>query len=288
LPPTSEVIAKPPSPNRASNEAIELIWFDPTALTPIRQQAQWQTLLAQLLPESPAPDPDDFESEPPPPPSERMTAERDVVGILTRAKPSTANQLGHQLLKSVDEQGRFQAPLALVDGEVHCSFDEVQTLEATVAAVSPYVANNKKLKAVMDTADEFLQSSDSRQACNDVALALTRTIRDTCRATFKSEVLDRIDERSERILLEKRHYQTRMMFGSDWLRTELKTSKDEPALPTYLPESLRKDLPMFRRFRARIIGRVHVKQDQSEIVAIAIKVVAIARIVDLPRSLRVD
>ena len=36
------------------------------------------------------------------------------------------------------------------------------------------------------------------------------------------------------------------------------------SVPVYLPEALGKQLPMFQRFRARVIAEAHLPQDQYE------------------------
>jgi hypothetical protein len=51
-------------------------------------------------------------------------------------------------------------------------------------------------------------------------------------------------------------------------------------VPTYLPESLSSKLPLFQRFRIRVITEVHLAVDQLETHALALKVAALARTVD--------
>jgi len=90
---------------------------------------------------------------------------------------------------------------------------------------------------------------------------------------------DYLDDHTRRMLLEQRHYQKRTVFGDEWLRALMMPSRGRVGIPSYLPQKLDKELPMFEAFDARIIAEAHVQQDQFETHDCALKVVALGRII---------
>ena len=92
-----------------------------------------------------------------------------------------------------------------------------------------------------------------------------------------------LDSHTERMLLEQRHYQKRTVFGEPWIRSVLVPQGSSSPMPAYLPESLTKKLPMFQRFKARIVAEAHMQQDEYENHPAALKVVALGRVVSLQR-----
>jgi hypothetical protein len=53
--------------------------------------------------------------------------------------------------------------------------------------------------------------------------------------------------------------------------------------PTYIPEPVSLKLPMYQRFRARIIAEVHQQEDQHESHSLSLRVLALSRITPPPR-----
>src|SRR5262249_4803626 len=83
-----------------------------------------------------------------------------------------------------------------------------------------------------------------------------------------------LESHRERMLLEGRCYQTRTVFGRRWIRSVLGGS----GIPVDVPEELKDELPMFRRFRTRLIGEVDLQEDQYEAAGCAVKVAALGRV----------
>jgi hypothetical protein len=83
----------------------------------------------------------------------------------------------------------------------------------------------------------------------------------------------------EQATLAHRQYQKRVVLGATWLRATLATGGG--SVPVYLPEALEKRLPLFQRFRVRVLAVAHLQQDQSETSATALEAVAIARVMPL-------
>jgi hypothetical protein len=49
-------------------------------------------------------------------------------------------------------------------------------------------------------------------------------------------------------------------------------------VPVYVPDAQREELPLFKRFRARILGEVEGKEDRYESSEVAVKVVGLGRV----------
>jgi hypothetical protein len=178
--------------------------------------------------------------------------------------------------EAVDAQGCFEPPLVLVAGDLELPFDELETLKATVTAVAPFAQSDKKLKESLDTVAELLKTP-WLQGSGGVAESLTRRIQD---AFAQAQRLgpDYLQGHTERMLLEERRYQKRTVYGQTWIRSLLHLGG--APVPTYLPEALAKELPMFKRFRAKLIGEVDLREDQYETHPQAVRAVALARLVD--------
>jgi hypothetical protein len=93
-----------------------------------------------------------------------------------------------------------------------------------------------------------------------------------------------LEAHTERLLLEQRYYQKRTLLGQEWIRALLTPSGAAAgeAIPTYLPERLSKELPMFQRFRARAVVEARLQLDQFEVHPSALRVVALGRVVPMP------
>jgi len=264
-----------------SGEIVELIWFAQESLDKLRVQPSWSALLASLQ-QSRQAETDDFgfDEEPPPPEPDELADRRDVVSVMTQAPRLSGAALKSAMLDAVDPSGSFEAPLVLLSGQLSFPFDPLEILKATVTAVSPLIAGNKQLKETVDTVNELLQTP-WLESSSEVVNGLT----DKVRAAFKKgdRVLDpsSLDDHTKRILLEQRCYQKRVVFGDTWIRALFTPTNSKQQIPTYLPDSLCKELPMFTSFAARVVGEAHVQQDQYESHDIALKLVALGRSIRL-------
>jgi hypothetical protein len=264
-------------------EIVELVWFDPDKAAGLRRTPAFAPLLAEIdrermrtLRAKGA----SYDEPPPPEESPEARTRRDVLAVMARAPLTAGAALAQAMLEAVDEAGCYEAPLVLMSGRLFFPFDELETLKATVTCVTPLVAGNKALKETLDTVSELLQTP-WLQSSGEVAEGLTEKVREA----FKQggRVLDPsyLDEHTERILLEQRAYQKRMVFGEKWIRALLTPGASKLRVPTYIPESLAKELPMFTAFQARVIAEAHVQQDQYESHDTALKTTALGRVVTL-------
>jgi hypothetical protein len=265
----------------AAREACHLLWYEKESVSAVREVADWKLLLEALEGEK-EPAFFDFDEEPPPEPPPEVQEKRDIVAVLTRAPPSDTESLGLLLVESIGDDGSFTPPLVLMIGDLFFPFDEVETLKATVTAVTPLISpeRDKKLKETVDTANELLKTPWIHSS-SGIADGMTQKVREAFAQGSRMLPAGYLDTHTQRILLEQRHYQKRSVFGDEAIRSELVPAGSQVPIPTYLPSGLAKKLPMFQRLKVRLIAEAHVQQDQFESHSSALRVVALGRAVTL-------
>ena len=261
-----------------SRDVVDLIWYDPKAAPKMREHPSWKLLLDK----KPEPRDLDFDDEPPPEEPPDVRERKDVFAVLTRGATTDAEGIQEAIGDAVADDGTFTPPLVLVSAELTFPFDELETLKATVTAVSPLIAGDKKLKETVDTVNELLKTP-WLSSSSGVAERLTQQVKDAFAQGNRMLPPSYLDTHTERMLLEQRHYQKRTVFGEPWIRSVLIPAGSSSPMPAYLPESLTKKLPMFQRFKARIVAEAHMQQDEYENHPAALKVVALGRVVSLQR-----
>lgn len=155
-----------------------------------------------------------------------------------------------------------------------------------MTVVSPLAGGDKKLKETVDSVNELLEDK-ALESSAGVAEGLTARVKEAFGAQGRMLPASYLDTTTERMLLEQRRYQKRTVFGAPWVRAELSTSGSNP-VPAYLPDELASRLPMFQRFRVKIIAEAHLSQDQYEASPSALKVVAVARVMPVGIGARGD
>jgi hypothetical protein len=257
-------------------EVLGLIWFDPAFLGGIRDNPSWKPILRELAPKADAPE-DWFAEEEKAKESPETIDRRQVFGVLARGSPTDVEGINEALLDAVADDGTITPPLVLLAGELLFPFDELETLKATVTAVTPLIAGDKKLKETVDTVNELLKTP-WLQRSSGVAEGLTGRVKEAFAQGNRMLPPSYLDSHTERMLLEERHYQKRTVFGELWIRSLLHPMGSQDPMPAYLPDSLTKQLPMMQRMKARLIAEVHMQQDQYETNPSALRVVALARV----------
>lgn len=263
----------------AARDVIDLLWFDPEAIPKLRDHPKWKPILDKL---KPPPRDLDFDDLPPPEDPPDVRDKRDVFAVLTKGETTDAEGIQEAIIDAVADDGTFTPPLVLVPGELSFPFDELETLKATVTAVTPLIAGDKKLKETVDTVNELLKTP-WLQSSSGVAEGLTLRVKEAFAQGNRMLPPSYLDTHTDRMLLEQRHYQKRTVFGEVWIRSVLLPASSQQPMPAYLPESLAKKLPMFQRFKARLIAEAHMQQDEYENHPAALKVVALGRVVAMTR-----
>jgi hypothetical protein len=88
----------------------------------------------------------------------------------------------------------------------------------------------------------------------------------------------------ERVLVERRLFRRRTLFGSTQIRMDLSLARQERALPLYVDESVADRLPMVASFPVIVLGELRPREDASEASPDAFRVLAFARRLDVRDS----
>lgn len=275
--------ARPAAPQRPRTP-IELLWHDPTFVAKIRLEPALRAALADRD-KAASPKKNDKRAavQPAPGPAgQQAPSDRDdITTILATGNPAGIEGISMAMTEAINDRGGFNPPLLLLAGDLEFPFDEVETLKATVAAVTPLAAGDKKLKETIDAVGELLKTP-WLQTAGSVTERLTTQVQEAFAAGNRILPAGYLETHTERILLEQRHYQRRTLLGQVWIRALLAAPGASIRVPTYLPHSLARELPMFKRFPARMIAEVRVQADQYESHPSALRVVALGRVLGGP------
>jgi hypothetical protein len=256
-------------------ELLHLLWLKPDAAARICRVPVWRAILDDMEEQradeaygSPALAADPAETE----------DTRDVFDILARGASQDVEQLEAELSAAVRPGGKFVPPLLLLAGELVFPFDERETLRASIAVSTPLAGNDEALKGVIREARDFLAGGD---LCPPpIVEGYTTRLREAFSRIRKSLSYDVLETQVERALLEGRHYQKRQVLGMTAIRALLHSSTSPGArpAPVYLPDDLARRLPMYTRFRTRLIAELYLQEDQYEQHPGALRVHAIGRV----------
>ncbi len=267
-----------PVPPLRSRIPVEVLWFDPTFLAAIRNDAAMRAILTERDKFAGSKKTDKKQTPAKPVPPELDSKDReDINALLTLGEPSGVEILSMALDDAVDERGVFRPPLLLLRGELAFPFDEVETLKATISAVTPLAAGDKKLKETIDAVGELLRTP-WLQSAGSVTERLTNQVKEAFGTGNRLLPSGYLETHTERILLEQRHYQKRVVLGQPWIRALLGSPNTSTRVPTYIPYSLARELPMYQRFNVRMIAEVRAQLDQYETHSTALRVVALGRV----------
>lgn len=272
-------LAEAPRPERRQtfrvpSEAVDLVWFDPDAVA--RIAARFRDLV------------DELDMEPLDPahdlPVDDPVAARDrhhVFGVLTRAHLTEPRGVPAAVRAATDAHGRFTPPLVVVEGDLVLGLDERAVLKTTAACARPLAKDNKRLQDVLASVDEVLETPlllGAAGASDSLLREVLSAVSQSKRA-LPGKVLE---EHVERLLLSQRAYQLRTVLGGPQIRAALVPARDALALVSYVPEAVGPRLPLSLRFRSRLVAEVHPSPDPQEPAPLALRVVAIGRVVQVP------
>ncbi len=294
VPPAPPVAPPPAEPAQAApalvakpegKRAVQLVWFDPECLPRVRRKAAFRPLLAAIE-ERPL----DSELDDPSIARDPALVEdrRDVFEVLTRGEALDEAGLEDALERAVRDDGKFVPPFLLVAGELRFVFDDLAALRATVSLATPFAGGDEGLKAALADARELIATPELLSP-SGLAERFTARIQEAFRKARRQVAPAYLEDQVERVLLEKRLYQKREVFGAPHLRALLAPgsalapaeAKPPRPWPLYLPEGVARKLPMFSRFAARVIVDAHLQEDQFEPHPSALRGLAIARVVSL-------
>lgn len=265
-----------------SRDIVHLVWYHADSVARICKVPVWRAILQDMEKEKP-----DEELDDPAPNRDPIEIEdmRDIFEILTKAASEDVVEVTDDLAAAVRPGNKFVPPLLLLAGEVSFPFDERETLKAAVAIASPLATTDEAFKLAVKEAKEFLAGGADQMVPAALAEGHTNRIRETFQRSRRSVPADTLDLQMERTLLEGRHYQKRQVLGMNAIRALMHTTTGQSSVkpaPVYIPEEIAKKLPLYQRFRARIIVELYFQEDQYEAHPAALKALAIGRMQQLP------
>ncbi len=267
----------PSAPSLAdySGTIIDLVWFMPEAAERVRKNPAWRAILEEAAkrPRESGARSSGIADEP-----AEGEDRQEIFELLARATPSSEVDIENALADAVRPDGRFAPRLVILSGELRFDFDPVEALRATAASAAPFTSTDAQLKEAVDAGNRFLAQAGMIPAPG-IADRLTSNIRDAYAKTTTLVGPAFVDDQSERALLERRAFERRDVFGAKHLRALYFQLGSTNGVPTYLPDALAKELPLFRRLRARLLVEVHFQADQYETHRAALRAAAFARVV---------
>jgi hypothetical protein len=275
--PSKSMAAPAPAPekaSRATGEVLELLWYDEAQVPRIR--AWWEELVTDLDFEDSDPRKDLGAEDP-----DKARGRHNVFGVMSDGVLVNPTTISRVIAAAVNDRGRFTPPLTLMGGELRFPFDEVETLRATILAVTPVAGTDKRLKESIDSMTELLKTP-YLQGSTGVVEKLTRDLREQFREANRALPAGYLDGHVERLLLEQRRYSIRKVFGGEFIRALLSPTTPEggtpPApVPVYMPKHLDQSLPMLISMKVRIIAEAHLQQDLYDTSPYALRAVALGR-----------
>ncbi len=273
----AEAAARASATNEVSAESvrsgapIDLVWFSEKSLGRLR--SFYKSLLADLAFES-FDSKHELSSDDP----ERDKGRHEVFGVLTEepaAEPSSAARLGAE---AVAEGGRYTAPLAVFEAPLRPRLSVVARLRAALSLVGPLAANDKALRDLTEAGQA--QLGRTHPNAGGGAARVLVAIRDRFVALAgKGADASSFDPDVDRIVLEERGFEERTLLGDKHLVLDLGAGAG--ATVAYAPLTLRDELPLLEAFPARVIAEVHPRQDRAESATMALRLVAVGRLLDL-------
>jgi hypothetical protein len=272
-PPRDTRVPEPPAEREPP--WVDLIWFEPSYVPRIHKNPEWAKLMAKALPaQAPA---KEAEAGGDSKPTIVRTA---LINVLSKSTPMGAKEIDEALALRFGGENAAPPPLVLLDGELELSFDELETLKILASAAAPLATGDKKLGKVLGLVDEMMKTPF--QAAPEIVEGFIQQVRDAWMAANRSLPSTYLGTQTDRILLEQRHYRKRELLDDTWIRSQLAIEGFHGPVPAYLPATLAKKLPLFRRFAARVIVEVLPQQDQYEASPIALRVGALGRVLPSP------
>lgn len=251
--------------------AFTLLWYEKQAASTLRFERQFEAVWPDLSARGFDPELDDEEvSENPADVEER----RDVFEVL--AVGAAVDSYGAQelLAGAVNASGVLNHPIVVLKGQLNFPFEELEELKAIVSAATPYTHGDPAALELLRHAREFLRADG--QPCAGAAI---RSWVEQVTSLYERRsllVTGFLAQQARSALLTNRCYQLRPVFGGEYRRTLLQTSRSEAPLPVYLKKDAAELLPAVQFQNVAILGELHPPIDDADLAPLAVRVVALA------------
>lgn len=251
--------------------AFTLLWYEKQAASALRAERQFESIWADLSARGFDPDLDDEElSENPADVEER----RDVFEVLAAGTAVDSYRAQELLSSAVNADGALNHPVVVLKGQLDFPFEELDELKAIVSAATPYTNKDAAALELLRHAREFL-SADG-QPCAGAAI---RSWIEQITSLYERRSLlvpGFLAQQARAALLTNRCYQLRPVFGGEYRRTLLQTSRTEAPLPVYLKKDVAALLPAVQFQNVVLLGELHPPIDDADSAPLAVRVVALA------------
>jgi len=261
-----------PSADARPRDPIELVWLDPGAAPRVRAATAFREVFGSRS--EPA---SWIKGDEAPRETQEVRDRRDVVRALTRGRALDPAGLSQAIEGAIDDEGVLSPPMVLASGELTFTFDEYETLKATITVVSPFIGTDKKLRDTVTSATELLKAE--WRPPGDVADGFTARVKEAFTQASRALTPSYLQSSVDALLLEGRHYQRKTLLGELRIRALFEVSGGGSPIPAYLPEAQAKQLPLFKQLRARVLAELRLRQDQKEACPEALFLVALGRAV---------
>ncbi len=199
----------------------------------------------------------------------------DVLRALSFGRPADAAEIERSLTDCLDDPDDLDRPLVLVAGELRPTFDEIETLGATVAVVKQVAGADKKVLASLALGQDALAAPIAPRP--KTTLGLVRQIEQAALALSLPPRY--VPAEVERVLVEGRKYKRRTVLGAARVRAELQLPGGGEARLVYLPDTAATSLPLLVAFAVVALCEVIPREDLGEAQDEALLAVAIGRVI---------
>ncbi len=279
-PPTLSPVPAAAEAYRASRPrwVVSLMWVDERAEACFRNCSEFAALLAEMEQrggDAPLTASDD-----------NVTLEQLAAELMTHGEELHHGSVDALFSGSVGLNGCYTPPLFVTAGELAVSLDERVTLEALLALIQAESLTGEPLQRAVDSAQTALDRGQLETArASELGRALVAAY---CQHEQRKLLPAELTTYARRMALEQGAVVKRFAFGAKQVRALLyprEQGADGPSpMVAYVPEQAHACLPLFDRFDARLIVRLHLHQDEQESLPYAVEVLAIAQVVTLNAS----
>ena len=267
--PPVEALAPPPQGSRL----VELLWYDEGDHVRIRSVPEW---LDQMTVEEDPPLLEEGEEPPPPPVAAEDPVRTDFLRALAQRERGEADRnLLTRLEAVLADPRRPGGHLVSLEGRLRLTFDEAAELALVLGIAAASSLGDLKFDAIVAAS----RGEAPPPGGPDVAALRARLVeawpatRSRLQASAAMGIVDRA-------LTSGRAYDVREILEGSFLRARFSLPDDSVEIPMYLPRALARRLPIAAGFDARVVADVIPRADEREEAPLALRVIAVARLLD--------
>jgi hypothetical protein len=257
----------------AVKPALQLLWLDLTCLGRLPAHQEYAALLDAAANRAPDPAIDSYARSSA---SGNADGYRDVLCVLTEARPRAASELQSDIDQAIGDGNKLIPPLVVLAGELSVAFDERRQLGATADVGAVTCPDDENVCQAVAAARAYLKAAAGGSPRVTTTLA-QRILDAVVAAQDETDALE-LQHEIDRMLITGRSYRCRSLFGGTYLAATLRLPGTARPIAAYLREPAASQLPMFERFAVRLLAEIHLAQEEDQAAPLALRVVAVARV----------